>query len=220
MTESFQDSGSPGAGESPPPADSADAVGAVDVEEPVETQGVASAQAEGASEDQRSEDQRSEDALLAEMKGTIGELTGDLQRLQAEYLNYKRRVDRDRDVVLQHAKVGVLNALLPVLDDIDRAREHEELTGGFKAVAEGVERVVTGAGLVKFGTPGDEFDPRLHEALSHGYADPTDAITTTTCQYVVQAGYRLDERVVRPAKVVVVDPAPAGDTSEAEDTQA
>ncbi len=219
MTEPFKDSGSPGGGETPPPADSADAVGAVDLEEPVETQGGASAEAEGASDDQRSEDD-----LLVEMKGTIGELTGDLQRLQAEYLNYKRRVDRDRDAVLQNAKVGVLNALLPVLDDIDRAREHDELTGGFKAVAEGVERVVTGAGLMKFGTPGDEFDPRLHEALSHSYADPADAITTTTCQYVVQAGYRLDERVVRPAKVVVVDPAPAGDTgetaAEVEDTQA
>ena len=161
-------------------------------------------------------DVRSEDELLDEMKGTIAELTGDLQRLQAEYLNYKRRVDRDRELVLQNSKIAVLNALLPVLDDIDRAREHEELSGGFKAVAEGVERVVSGAGLVRFGAPGDEFDPRLHEALSHSYADPAEGLTTTTCQHVVQAGYQYGERVVRPAKVVVVDPAP-GDGEAADE---
>ena len=148
------------------------------------------------------------------MQSRITELTGDLQRLQAEYLNYKRRVDRDRELVLQNSKIAVLNGLLPVLDDIDRAREHEELTGGFKAVAEGVERVVNGAGLVKFGAPGDEFDPRLHEALSHSYAAD---VTTTTCQHVVQAGYQLGERVVRPAKVVVVDPEPAGAEAEVAD---
>jgi molecular chaperone GrpE len=153
------------------------------------------------------------EGLLDEMKDTIAELTGDLQRLQAEFLNYKRRVDRDREVVLRNAKVNVLSALLPVLDDIDRAREHEELTGGFKAVAEGVERVVAGAGLEKFGAPGDEFDPRLHEALSHSYADQADEVTTTTCQYVVQAGYQIGERVVRPAKVTVVEPAQAGETA-------
>ena len=161
------------------------------------------------------DDARSGDDLLEEARRSIAELTGDLQRLQAEYLNYKRRVDRDREVVLQNAKVTVLNALLPVLDDIDRAREHEELTGGFKAVAEGLERVVSGAGLVRFGAPGDEFDPRLHEALSHSYADPADDVTTTSCQYVVQAGYQFGERVVRPAKVVVVEPAPAGDAGDA-----
>jgi molecular chaperone GrpE len=162
------------------------------------------------------DDLRAEDDLLEEMRGSITELTGDLQRLQAEYLNYKRRVDRDREVVLQNAKVNVLSALLPVLDDIDRAREHEELTGGFKAVAEGLERVVSGAGLVRFGAPGDEFDPRLHEALSHGYADPADDVTTTSCQYVVQAGYQFGERVVRPAKVVVVEPAPVGEAGDDE----
>ncbi len=158
-------------------------------------------------------DLASEGDLLEEMKGTIGELTGDLQRLQAEYVNYKRRVDRDRELVVQNARLTVLNGLLPVLDDIERAREHEELSGGFKAVAEGVERVVSGAGLARFGAPGDEFDPRLHEALSHSYAED---VTTTTCQHVVQAGYQFGERVVRPAKVVVVDPAPAQDGPEAD----
>ena len=94
-----------------------------------------------------------------EMAPRIGELTADLQRLQAEYVNYKRRVDRDRDLVLQNAKFSILSALLPVLDDVDRAREHEELDGGFKAVAESLERIVAGEGLVKFGADGRPVRP-------------------------------------------------------------
>ena len=86
---------------------------------------------------------------------------------------------------------------------MDRAREHGELNGGFKAVAEALERVVAGQGLEKFGTPGDPFDPRVHEALMHGLSTEVD---TTTCDKIVQAGYRVGERVVRPAMVTVVDP--------------
>jgi molecular chaperone GrpE len=141
----------------------------------------------------------------SELESRIAELTSDLQRLQAEYLNYKRRVDRDREVVVSNAKLTVLSALLPVLDDVDRAREHEELSGGFKAVAEALERVVVGAGLEKFGAKGDEFDPRLHEALMHGHSSE---VTTTVCDNVFQAGYRLGDRVVRAAKVTVLDPEP------------
>jgi molecular chaperone GrpE len=141
-----------------------------------------------------------------EMAQRIGELTTDLQRLQAEYVNYKRRVDRDRDLVLQNAKFTILSALLPVLDDVDRAREHGELTGGFKAVAESLERIVAGEGLHKFGASGDPFDPRLHEALMHSLSPE---VTTTTCDKVVQAGYEIGGRVVRPAMVTVVDPDPA-----------
>ena len=90
----------------------------------------------------------------------LAERTADLQRLQAEYVNYKRRVDRDREVVRDTAIANVLTALLPVLDDIGRAREHDELHGGFKAVAESLERTVNGLGLKPFGEEGDEFDPR------------------------------------------------------------
>jgi molecular chaperone GrpE len=140
-----------------------------------------------------------------EMAARIQELTGDLQRLQAEYLNYKRRVERDRDLVLQNAKFSILSALLPVLDDVDRAREHEELAGGFKAVAESLERIVQGEGLVRFGAPGDAFDPRVHEALMHALSPD---VSTTTCDKIVQAGYRIGDRVVRPALVTVVDPDP------------
>lgn len=148
---------------------------------------------------------------LERLQDRVTELTADLQRLQAEYVNYKRRVDRDRDLVVRNARFSALSALLPVLDAIDRAREHGELTGGFKAVAESLERVVAGEGLVKFGETGDEFDPRVHEALSHAHSPQ---VTTTTCDTVVQAGYRIGDRVVRPALVTVVDPEPAAQVGE------
>ena len=137
----------------------------------------------------------------------VGSLTEDLQRLQAEYVNYTRRVDRDRELVKQNAVFSVLSSMLPVLDDLDRAREHGELEGGFKAVADSLERIVAAHGLVKFGAPGDEFDPRFHEALMHAHSAE---VTTTTCQNIVSAGYMIGERVVRPAKVTVVDPEPEG----------
>jgi molecular chaperone GrpE len=144
-------------------------------------------------------------ADLAAAQTRVAALTDDLQRLQAEYVNYKRRVDRDRELVKQNATFSVLSAMLPVLDDLDRAREHGELEGGFKAVADSLERIVAGQGLVKFGKPGDEFDPRFHEALMHAHSKD---VTTTTCRDVVSAGYMIGERVVRPARVTVVDPEP------------
>jgi molecular chaperone GrpE len=145
-------------------------------------------------------------ADLATAQQSVADLTADLQRLQAEYVNYKRRVDRDRELVKQNATFQVLAGLLPVLDDIDRAREHGEVEGGFKAVADSLERSVAALGLVKFGEPGDEFDPNLHEALMHSHSPE---VTTTTCQSIVHAGYRIGDRVVRPARVTVVDPEPA-----------
>ncbi len=150
---------------------------------------------------------------LAKAQKDLVELTTDLQRLQAEYVNYKRRVDRDRELVKQNARFTVLSAMLPVLDDIDRAREHGEVEGGFKAVADALEQIVAGMGLEKFGKPGDEFDPNLHEALMHAHSPD---VTTTTCQHIVHAGYRIGDRVVRPARVTVVDPEPeAPEQSEA-----
>ena len=144
-------------------------------------------------------------ADLAVAQTKVAALTNDLQRLQAEYVNYKRRVDRDRELVKQNATFSVLSAMLPVLDDLDRAREHGELEGGFKAVADSLERIVAAHGLVRFGKPGDEFDPRFHEALMHAHSKD---VTTTTCQDIVSAGYMIGERVVRPAQVSVVDPEP------------
>jgi molecular chaperone GrpE len=146
---------------------------------------------------------RSDELTLAQT--ALAERTLDLQRLQAEFLNYKRRVDRDRELVKQNAVFAVLSGLLPVLDDIDRAREHGEVEGGFKAVADSLERIVGSLGLTKFGAKGDEFDPNLHEALMHGHSPD---VTTTTVDVVAHAGYRIGDRVVRAAKVTVLDPEP------------
>lgn len=143
-------------------------------------------------------------ARVAELEASLAERTADLQRLQAEYVNYKRRVDRDRDVVRDSAVVSVLSQLLPVLDDIGRAREHGELEGGFKAVAESFERIVTALGLERFGEAGDVFDPHVHEALMHSYSEDVDV---PTAQLVVQDGYRFRDRIVRPARVAVAEPA-------------
>jgi molecular chaperone GrpE len=141
---------------------------------------------------------------LAAMKGSLADLTNDLQRLSAEYANYRKRVDRDRQLVAESAAYKALAPVVEVLDTIDRAKEHGELEGGFKAVADQLERVVAAAGLVRFGEPGDAFDPTLHEALSHLGADPE--VQVTTVKHVAKGGYRIGDRVVRAAQVLVVDP--------------
>jgi molecular chaperone GrpE len=142
---------------------------------------------------------------VAEAQAALAERTGDLQRLQAEYINYKRRVDRDRDVTRKAGIESVLKDFLPVLDDLRSAREHGELSGGFKAVAEEVERVAGKYGLEAFGQPGDPFDPHIHEALLHAHAS---GITGPTCVEILQAGYRIGDRVLRPARVAVAEPGP------------
>ncbi|WP_244246834.1 nucleotide exchange factor GrpE [Nocardioides euryhalodurans] len=135
----------------------------------------------------------------------LAERTADLQRLQAEFLNYKRRVDRDRELHAENARYQVLVPIIEVLDTVDRAKEHGDLDDGFRAVAEQLERVVTGLGLARFGEVGEPFDPNLHEALSHIGEDPDVAVTT--CKVIAKAGYRIGDRVVRAAQVLVVDPA-------------
>lgn len=136
----------------------------------------------------------------------------DLQRLQAEYVNYKRRVDRDRALVQERAIEDVIEALLPVLDDIQGARTHGDLTDGpFAAIAEKLEGTLGRFRVERFGDPGEPFDPMRHEALMHTAWDadnealPKDADVTTVVQ-VLQDGYRVGERVVRPARVSVADP--------------
>ena len=135
----------------------------------------------------------------------LAERTADLQRLQAEYANYRKRVDRDRQMVAENATYRVLAPIVEVLDTIDRAREHEEIEGGFKAVADQLQGVVANLGLTRFGEPGDPFDPNLHEALSHLGTDPE--VDVVTCKHVAKAGYKIGDRVVRAAQVLVVDPA-------------
>ncbi len=134
----------------------------------------------------------------------------DLQRLQAEYVNYKRRVDRDRAVVQERAAQSVIEALLPVLDDIHAAREHGDLVDGpFSAIADKLESTLVKFGLERYGAIGEQFDPSLHEALMHtawpqdGSVEPTDS---TTVVQVLQPGYRAGERVLRAARVAVADP--------------
>jgi molecular chaperone GrpE len=177
-----------------------------DAEQPEqpETEAAPAAPDDAASDDADPTPPDADDEVLA-LRTHLAERTADLQRLQAEYVNYKRRVDRDRDLVRETATATVLSALLPVLDDIDRAREHGELEGGFKSVAESLERSVGALGLERFGKPGEEFDPRIHEALMHDYADDVD---TVTAQTVLQVGYRVGDRILRPARVAVVEPTP------------
>ena len=139
-----------------------------------------------------------------ELEQALAERTADLQRLQAEYLNYKRRVDRDREVVRDTATASVLTALLPVLDDIGRARQHDELEGAFKSVGEALEGLVAKLGLESYAEPGDGFDPLIHEALT---AVPTPEPGEPVVLEVFQPGYRFAGRVVRPARVVVSQPA-------------
>ena len=141
---------------------------------------------------------------LAAAQQEAAERTADLQRLQAEFLNYKRRVERDRDLVRENAVFAVLTPMLEVLDNLDRAREAGELEGGFKGVAEQLERIVAGLGLTRFGEPGDPFDPNLHEALAH---QGTEDVAVPTAKFIAKAGYRIGDRVVRAAQVIVVDPA-------------
>ena len=133
----------------------------------------------------------------------LAERTADLQRLSAEYANYRKRVERDRAAVREQALANVLYGLLPVLDDIGRAREHGELVGGFKSVADSLETTVAKLGLEKFGENGEPFDPNVHEALMHSYSND---VTEPTCVQILQPGYRVGERVLRPARVAVAEP--------------
>ncbi|WP_037601369.1 nucleotide exchange factor GrpE [Streptacidiphilus rugosus] len=147
----------------------------------------------------------------AELRKQLTERTADLQRLQAEYQNYRKRVERDRVTVREIAVAAILENLLPVLDDIGRARDHDELTGGFKSVGESLETVVAKLGLQQFGKQGEPFDPQLHEALMHSYSADVDE---TTCVQILQPGYKIGDRIIRPARVAVAEPEPGGSAAE------
>jgi molecular chaperone GrpE len=144
----------------------------------------------------------------------LAERTADLQRLQAEYANYRKRVDRDRAAVKEQAVAGTLAGLLPVLDAIDQAREHGELSGGFKSVADSLQAALGRLGLITYGEKGDPFDPKIHEALTHSYSSD---VTEDTCVEILQPGYKVGDRILRPARVAVAAPAtgPDGSSNEA-----
>jgi molecular chaperone GrpE len=161
-------------------------------------------------------------AELEQVQAELGERTADVQRVHAEYANYRKRVDRDRVAVREQALASVLAELLPVLDDIGRAREHGELNGGFKAVAESLEAAVGKLGLTTFGEAGDAFDPNVHDALMHSYSPD---VTEPSCVQILQPGYKVGERILRPARVSVAEPTdpagtrPAADGAKAGKTQ-
>jgi len=142
-------------------------------------------------------------AELLDLRTQVTDRTTDLQRLSAEYANYRKRVERDRVLVGEIAAGRVIEALLPVLDDIERAGQHGDLTGAFKAVAEKLVTSLESFGLQSFGQPGDPFDPAVHEAVMH---DQSDEVSEPTATSVMRKGYRQGERLLRPAMVGVSDP--------------
>ncbi len=144
-----------------------------------------------------------ESAALGELRSTLEERTADLQRITAEYANYRKRVERDRALAAESAVAMVLAALLPVLDDLDRARDHGDLTGPFASVAEQFTTITGKLGLTAFGAKGDVFDPKVHEAVAH---QTSAEVTESTCVDVMRRGYLLGDRLLRPAMVAVADP--------------
>ncbi|MEV6489692.1 nucleotide exchange factor GrpE [Actinoplanes sp. NPDC051633] len=142
-------------------------------------------------------------AELEALRTELEERTRDLQRVTAEYANYRKRVDRDRGAAAEQTTGAVLSALLPVLDDVDRAREHGDLVGPFATVAESLTASTSKLGLVPFGEKGDPFDPTRHEAVAH---QTSPDVTEPTCVEVMRRGYTLGERLLRPALVAVADP--------------
>ncbi|AXO32457.1 nucleotide exchange factor GrpE [Micromonospora chalcea] len=142
-------------------------------------------------------------AELESLRTDLEERTRDLQRVTAEYANYRKRVDRDRNLVQEQATGAVLSALLPILDDLDRAREHGDLVGPFGSVAEQLTGALGKFGLTAFGEKGDPFDPTRHEAVAH---QTSADVTESTCVQVMRRGYQLGERLLRPAMVAVADP--------------
>lgn len=142
-------------------------------------------------------------AELGALRTELDERTRDLQRLSAEYANYRKRVARDSANARNEGVADVLGVLLPVLDDLDRAREHGDLTGPFGAVADQLAAALTKFGLTPFGAKGDAFDPNRHEAVAHR---TSDEVTEPSCVSVMRRGYLLGERLLRPAMVEVADP--------------
>ena len=154
------------------------------------------------SEETNSEEEASDEAV-AEVIDPVTALTDDLQRLQAEFANYRKRIERDRSLASDLAISSMLFEFLAILDDLDRAESHGELSGGFKAVAEQISATMTKLGLEKYGSAPESFDPNIHEALLH---ETSGEVKETTVTKILQPGYRYKERVLRPARVVATDP--------------
>jgi molecular chaperone GrpE len=190
--------------ETPSPADSSEEpAGSTTKAEEVVVEIVEGDLIEGTPDDGKADPPPALGAELEALRKELDERTADLQRVTAEYANYRKRVDRDRLAVVEQATGAVLTALLPVLDDIDRARDHGDLVGPFSAVAEQLTAGLTKFGLTAFGAKGDPFDPTRHEAVAH---QTSAEVTESTCVDVMRRGYQLGERLLRPAMVAVADP--------------
>lgn len=144
-----------------------------------------------------------EEGVLADLESA---LLNDLKRLQAEYANYRRRTEEQREIEIERAKGAVAKGLIPVLDDLDRADKHGDLEEGtpFAAIADKIRTVAERLGVTSYGEAGEVFDPQHHEAI---FQQPTPGATETTVLEVVEVGYRLGSIELRPAKVVVAVPA-------------
>ena len=224
--------GTGGAGRLAPGAEAAEPAEPAELSEPTELSGPAelseptgSRDEQGSGETPESPEEVPEMVITAEavkdgkqaadLAAQLAERTADLQRLQAEYANYRKRVDRDRAAVREQAVAGTLAGLLPVLDAIDQARDHGELSGGFKSVADSLQSALGRLGLVTYGEKGDPFDPKIHEALTHSYSSD---VAEDTCVEILQPGYKVGDRILRPARVAVAEPAtgPDGISDDAE----
>ncbi len=145
-----------------------------------------------------------EDVAPDQVIDPVATLTNDLQRLQAEYANYRKRIERDRLVAHEMAIGAVLTELLALLDAVDLAEQHGEVTGGFKAVSDQLNAITSRIGLEKYGSEGEAFDPQIHEALMH---ETSVDVAVPTATKILQPGYKYKERILRPARVSVTDPA-------------
>lgn len=152
--------------------------------------------------------------LTAKLQSQLDERTSDLQRLTAEYANYRKRVERDREAVVVSAKAGLAGELLAVLDDVERAAAHGDLTGAFKSVADKLVAALQRAGLEPFGQDGEPFDPAVHEAVQH---DTSPEVSGPTVTAVLRPGYRFGDRVLRAALVGVTDHEPGGAAAPTEE---
>lgn len=190
----------PETGEARPATDGADTTGAADTAAPAGDGEQVAGPADG------------EDPEVEKLRAEVAERTADLQRVSAEYANYRRRADRDREQTRVDAKVSVASDLLVVLDDFERAEQHGDLTGPFKSAADKVTGVLSKLGLEPFGAEGEAFDPSLHEAVQHEPAEGSGP-TVTVLATVLRRGYRIADRVLRPAMVTVQD-RPEAEVSE------
>ncbi|MBT1161917.1 nucleotide exchange factor GrpE [Bifidobacterium sp. SO1] len=165
----------------------------------------ASATADAAADSDAKSDQSADDTLtpLGKAKKEAADYLEALQRERAEFVNYRNRAQKEQERFRQHGIIDVLTALLPALDDIDRIREHSEMDDSFKAVATKIDKAFEKFGVEKFGEKGEDFDPTKHEAILH---KPDASAEKETVDTVVEAGYRIGDRVIRAARVVVASP--------------